>query len=196
MKETEEKTVLAVGLKKEKVAELLCVGTEEFPPIRTLTAPDVAAAITFFREEPTDAVILNLPAADGVLREAVSFFCRETSAAVLLLLPSTVCDEELAAQCAASGAMLLTKPLTGKTRREAVPLFMGITRRLSALRKEKEAAEKRLSEMKTVNHAKWLLIRRLGIDEEEAHRMIEKQAMDMRRSRGDVAAAFIRMYEN
>ena len=63
---------------------------------------------------------------------------------------------------------------------------------------EKKTArlEEKMQEIRTVNHAKWTLIRNMGITEEEAHRLIEKQAMDTRRTKSEVAEGIIRTYEN
>nr|WP_325247385.1 ANTAR domain-containing protein [uncultured Oscillibacter sp.] len=48
--------------------------------------------------------------------------------------------------------------------------------------------------MRLVNRAKWTLIQCLGMSEEEAHRYIEKQAMDNRISRREVAKRVLTTY--
>ncbi|HCG61364.1 MAG TPA: antitermination regulator, partial [Collinsella sp.] len=51
------------------------------------------------------------------------------------------------------------------------------------------------SDTKLVNRAKLLLVTRLQMTEAEAHRYIEKTAMDNGESRRDVALRLIRTYE-
>ena len=49
--------------------------------------------------------------------------------------------------------------------------------------------------MRTVNHAKWLLIQCLSMTEAEAQKYIEKQAMDARISKRQMAENVIKTYE-
>ena len=51
-----------------------------------------------------------------------------------------------------------------------------------------------MEEIRLVNRAKWLLISELKMDEPQAHRYIEKQAMDMCVSKRRVAEEIIRTY--
>ena len=52
-----------------------------------------------------------------------------------------------------------------------------------------------MQDIRTVNRAKWLLIEIKRMTENEAHYYIEKQAMDMRLSRREVAENIIRTYD-
>ena len=53
-----------------------------------------------------------------------------------------------------------------------------------------------MKEIRLVNRAKWLLIDRYNMSEEEAHKYIEKTAMDNCATRGEIAENIIRTYEN
>ena len=52
-----------------------------------------------------------------------------------------------------------------------------------------------MAEIRTVNHAKWLLIDRLKMAEDDAQHYIEKQAMNLRISKAQLAEDIIRQYE-
>ena len=54
--------------------------------------------------------------------------------------------------------------------------------------------EEKMEEIRIVNRAKWLLISALGMDEPQAHRTIEKQAMDRCLSKRKVAEEIISTY--
>ena len=54
--------------------------------------------------------------------------------------------------------------------------------------------EEKMEEIRIVNRAKWLLIRELKLEEPEAHRYIEKQAMDRCISKRIVAEEIIKTY--
>ena len=55
--------------------------------------------------------------------------------------------------------------------------------------------EKKLEDLKIISRAKLLLIINKDITEQEAHKYIEKQAMDTRLARVEVAKEIIRKYE-
>ena len=61
-----------------------------------------------------------------------------------------------------------------------------------------QSAERRVTDMedlKIINRAKLLLVQQLKMTEAEAHRYIEKQAMDTCRKRRAIAENIIRAYE-
>ena len=55
--------------------------------------------------------------------------------------------------------------------------------------------EEKMAEIRLVNRAKWLLIERENMTEAEAHRYLEKRAMDLRVSRVEVAKQVIQTYQ-
>ena len=65
-------------------------------------------------------------------------------------------------------------------------------------RMEKKAAtlEEKMEEIRVINHAKWILIQHMKLTEDEAHKLIEKQAMDTRRTKREIAEGIIRTYGN
>ena len=68
--------------------------------------------------------------------------------------------------------------------------------RLKIAERKAQRLENREDELRVVNHAKWVLISNLGMSESDAHKYIEKQAMDMRMPKKEVAANIIKTYEN
>ena len=66
--------------------------------------------------------------------------------------------------------------------------------RLRKSEKKALSIEEKMEEIRIVNRAKWLLIRELKLDEPEAHRYIEKQAMDRCISKRIVAEEIIKTY--
>ena len=58
-----------------------------------------------------------------------------------------------------------------------------------------DSLKEKIEEIRIVNRAKCLLIEQLKMTEPEAHRYIEREAMDSRRTRREVAQAILRMYE-
>ena len=58
------------------------------------------------------------------------------------------------------------------------------------------SAPEQLSDMKIVNRAKSMLMQYLNLTEEQAHRHIQKQAMDLRKTQRAVAEDILKTYQN
>ena len=52
-----------------------------------------------------------------------------------------------------------------------------------------------MEEIRLVNRAKWILIEQLKMTEAEAHRFIEKQAMDRCSAKREIALGIIKTYQ-
>lgn len=66
--------------------------------------------------------------------------------------------------------------------------------RLRRYEKNTLTIEEKMEEIRLVNRAKWLLIRELHMDEPQAHRYIEKQAMDRCVSKRTIAEEIVKTY--
>ena len=66
--------------------------------------------------------------------------------------------------------------------------------RLRKMKTMSLSVEEKMEEIRLVNRAKWLLIEQLKMTESDAHRYIEKQAMDRCVSRREIAQNIIRIY--
>jgi response regulator NasT len=92
------------------------------------------------------------------------------------------------------GVLVVQKPIIREVFFQTLGLAKSLRRRLVGMQNENEKLQKKIDEIKVVDQAKWTLIRTLGMNEEQAHRYIEKQAMDMRRSRYDIASCILKTY--
>ena len=54
--------------------------------------------------------------------------------------------------------------------------------------------EQKIQDIRTIDRAKCLLIQYSGMSEEQAHRYLEKQAMDRRMTRREVAEEVLRLH--
>jgi response regulator NasT len=68
--------------------------------------------------------------------------------------------------------------------------------KLRSLEARAVTVETKMKEISLVNRAKWLLIDRLKMSEEEAHRYIEKSAMDDCVSKSVIAQGIIKTYDS
>lgn len=156
-------------------------------------AASAADAMRHLAQTPFDVIVINAPLTDEY-GDRLAVYCAENTYAGVLLL---VKEENAAALSAAeeAGALLLKKPAGKGALLSAVRLTAAVGRRLFAARSKARTLESKMDEMKVVNRAKWLLIDKLGMAETDAHRYIEKLAMDTRETRREVAEGIIKTYE-
>ena len=141
-----------------------------------------------------DFVVVDTPLPDEFGDELAVFAVEQSGAGVLLIVRGEL-YEGTSAKAEELGVLTLSKPLSA-------PLFHAAFRLLSAarVRMRRYASENRrlrikLEEIKLVSRAKYLLIERLGMSEQQAHRYIEKQAMDLRETKREVAESILKTYE-
>ena len=91
--------------------------------------------------------------------------------------------------------LVLGKPFSAPQFRQAVQIAASNYRRLAVLRAENARLLDKIAQLRLVERAKCFLIERRGMTEADAHRLIEKTAMDTRRSRGEVAREILEQEE-
>ena len=66
---------------------------------------------------------------------------------------------------------------------------------MAGLRQENVKLQSKIEEIRLVDRAKCALIQYLSMTEEQAHHFIEKQAMDMRTTKREIAEGILKSYE-
>ena len=92
------------------------------------------------------------------------------------------------------GVFTLPKPTSKPMLAIALGWMSSARERLRRTEKKTLSIEEKMEEIRIVNRAKWLLISEIKMDEPQAHRYIEKQAMDRCISKRDVAEEIIKTY--
>lgn len=190
--ETRIYSVLVVSSSEKFNSALLPMLPEsEYGPVRF--ASDINAARRMFAEYQFNFVIINSPLSDDTgIRFAVDT-CTSGSSVTLYLVRADFLDE---AQAFASrfGVFTLAKPTSRPMIVTALGWLASARERLRSSEKTNLSLEKKMEEIRLVNKAKWLLISRLNMEEKEAHRHIERQAMDRCITKRDVAEEIIQKY--
>ena len=154
---------------------------------------NISAAKRVLAERAFDFVIINSPLPDDVgTRYAIDTANSEES--VVLLMVRTELQEEIYDKVAEHGVFVLPKPTSKPTMMTALSWLSSAREKLRKTEKKTLSIEEKMEEIRIVNRAKWLLISELKLDEPEAHRYIEKQAMDRCVSKRVVAEEVIKTY--
>ena len=85
----------------------------------------------------------------------------------------------------------MPKPSPGGRIDKSVRFLLAVQNRFHRLEKRVMTLEEKMEEIRTVSKAKVLLVERLHMTEDEAHRYIGKQAMDQGISRKRAAARIL-----
>ena len=103
--------------------------------------------------------------------------------------------DEIAEKVEDVGVMVLGKPLGRAMFYQALKMVAAARRRVLGLKQENRKLQSKIEEIRLVDRAKCMLIQYLSMTESQAHRYIEKQAMDRRITRGEVARSILGLYD-
>ena len=158
-------------------------------PVVVLTS--IAAARREILEREYDLIIVNAPVPDEFGVNFLLDASENTSSGLLLFGPGDVYDE-ISAKTEDLGILTISKPVTAAIVKQSLGLLCATRAKLHKLEKKTQSFEEKIEEIKLINRAKWMLIDNMEIDEPSAHRYIEKMAMDMRKSKREVAEKLIK----
>ena len=156
-------------------------------------ASSVAEARRVLLERPFDIVIISAPLPDEFGTKLALHIIDKSSAGVLLLAKSDVYDE-MEAKLTCQGVFTLAKPTSALLLNQSLKWLVSARERLRRMEEKATSVEEKMEEIRLVNRAKWLLIEQLKMTEAEAHRHIEKQAMDRCTTRREIALGIIKTY--
>lgn len=164
----------------------------EYNPV--LRAKNSGEARRMLLEMSADIIIINTPLPDdfGV---QLALDLSDSPSGILMLVKSDL-YEQVAYKVEDSGIFTLPKPNSSQMIHNAVKLLSVYAARLKKLEQKNRTMQEKMTDIRTINRAKWLLIENLNMSENDAHRYIEKQAMDTRSTRREVAEGIIRTYDN
>lgn len=186
-------SVLAVSTSLKFVETLRTLLPEgRYGPVTVLH--DAAAARRALAENSYDLVLINTPLPDEFGTRLALDACESSSAGVLLLVKAEYCPD-IEAQVSAHGVLTLAKPTSAQLFAQTLRLLCITRERLRGMEKKAVTLQEKMEEIRLVNRAKWLLIEELKMTEQEAHRYIEKQAMDRCVTRRAVAEQILSTYQ-
>ena len=160
-------------------------------PVRTVSS--LSAAKRAWGERSYDFVLINSPLPeDAGIRFAIDTANAEGTVVLLFLREEVY--EEITEQVMEHGVFTLSKPLTRPVLFQAFYWMASAFERLKKTEQKTLSVEEKMAEIRIVNRAKWILISELKMDEPQAHRYIEKQAMDRCVSRRIIAEEIIKLY--
>lgn len=146
------------------------------------------------REVIFDLIIINSPLSDDMGENLVMFINEKTDASIILIA-KTDYKNIIYDKMEKLGVFIVEKPLNKIIFMKVINLALVYRKKFQNLLEENKKLEIKINEVKLVNRAKLTLMQYLRMSENEAHRYIEKQAMDLRITKFEVAKNILKMYE-
>lgn len=167
--------------------ELLPSG--RYDPIHS--AFDAAEARRRILESRYDIIVISAPLRDEFGTHLAQHFAENSGTGILLLVKPEYYSD-VSAQVTPLGVLTLAKPTSPQLMLQCMELLCGTRERLRRMEQKSASIEDKMAEIRLVNRAKWVLIEKQGMSEQDAHRYIEKQAMDRCVSKRVIAEEILR----
>lgn len=178
------------GKSKDMLVQLLEM--DSTAQIATAYTEEDAAAL--MEKTEFDLVIINSPLEGKTGVDLATYAAEKYTAGILLAIQNKYANL-VAQKVEPYGVLVVGKPIVKAFFNQAVK-FADVTRqRVLTLKEENIHLHIKLEEMKLINRAKCVLIQYLSMSEMQAHKYIEKQSMDMRLSKYNVAERILKAYE-
>ncbi|MBQ9513368.1 MAG: ANTAR domain-containing protein [Clostridia bacterium] len=142
-----------------------------------------------------DIVIINCPLKDEFGLDLAENIIKDSYAGVMVLVSADVFDS-VSFSMEKIGIYCLSKPLSSSTFIQGLTLTNATYSRLKGLINKTESLKEKMEEIRLVGRAKLLLITNLSLTEDEAHKYVEKQAMDRCVKKTVIANEIIKKYND
>ncbi len=167
--------------------------TEGFQPITV--SYTAYGAKESAQQQAFDLICINAPLADENGIELSVHFAKTTRAGVVIVVPQKNADE-VNDMLTPHGVLVIARPVNRHLFHHYLQFTDCFRTRLLRVEQENRELKTMVEDIKIIDRAKLLLVTCLNMSEEQAHRYLEKQAMDLRVSRLEVAKQVIQTYQN
>ena len=140
-----------------------------------------------------DVCIINTPLHSDMC-EQLSIDLAEQNTAQVILFVKSDCMDEMTERVENYGILTVEKPINKQMFWSALKFSQVISRRIELCNEKIKKLQRQLEELKTISKAKCILIEKERLTEQDAHKYIEKQAMNQRVSRYEVAEQILCFY--
>ena len=145
--------------------------------------------------EAFDLICINAPLADENGIELSRHLAETTRAGVVVIVPQKNAAE-VNDILTPHGVLVIAKPVNRHLFHHFLQFTDCFRTRILRMENENEQLKTMVEDIKLIDRAKLLLVTCLNMSEQQAHRYLEKRAMDLRVSRVEVAKQVIQTYQN
>ena len=144
-------------------------------------------------ERSYDFIIVNAPLTDE-FGSRLSMDASASAGTIAVLFAMSDVYDEIVHKTASHGVFIIKKPASRSIVTQSLALLISARERLRSVEKKAGKAESKIEEIRVVNKAKWFLIDNEDMSENDAHKYIEKAAMDAGITKKQAAQIIIEKY--
>ena len=149
-------------------------------------------AVAAAREWAPDVVLLDIHMPDGSGLDAAAEIVRERPATAIVLFTGDHSLTLEGSQVEDTGAVaLLSKPVTPRHLDSTLKLAVSRARALARAEADATGARTALEHRKLIERAKGILMRRMGVTDQEAYRVLQRTSQDKAKPMWEIAKAVI-----
>lgn len=160
-----------------------------------ITASCSSEVTCILAEKDFDLCIINTPLTDEFGTDLALFITNKFMVQVMMIVRGDMI-ENVSSQVDDYGVFVASKMINRQAFANTLKLISAASNRMKKLKSENVQLQKKIDDMRYISRAKCVLIEYLKMTELEAHRFIEKQSMDMRISKREVAVRILKTYES
>ena len=193
MEQAGKNTILLVrGTAAEPVGLSAFAAAQPDVQLQTVSGLDKARA-ALARSRPTLIIMQSDAPGAQELRRCAEL--AESAEAVFLLLVRQEVYSAAWRFLQKSGVCVMTWPMEQAVLTQTLRNLLLLKKSMQTMQAQTDQLRSQLQDLKRIQKAKGLLMRQLGMTEQDAHRWIEKAAMDRCVKKREIAETIIRMYE-
>ncbi len=165
-----------------------------FSVSRIATVSSCSDARRLLVSQDFDLVIINAPLRDES-GEGLSQHIAEKAISQVILLVKSEHYDDVSDVVEDYGVITIAKPINKNLLWSALKLAKASQRKLKTMKAENTKLIQKIEDIRAVDRAKCILISYFNMSESEAHKYIERQAMDTRTTKRAVAEGILKTYE-
>lgn len=162
---------------------------------KIVVAASCAEARRLLMERDFGIIVVNAPLPDET-GEALSRHIAQQGYSQVILMVASEYFDAVSAVCEDDGVLTIAKPINKSVFWSALKLARAAQSRLTRAQAENRKLKQKIDDIRIIDRAKCLLISHLNMHENDAHKHIERQAMDMRITKREVAERILKTYGN
>ena len=142
-----------------------------------------------------DIIIISTPLSDEFGLDLAAELHGKTDAPLIIITKGELA-EEIQNKMKFTGAFVIGRPCSRSALQQAIRFASIAGENVKRLNEDKQQLKKQIDDIKIIDRAKACLMQYLKLTEEQAHRHLQKQAMDLRKTQREAAEDVLGIYDN
>lgn len=180
-----------INAKTQELCDGIAAALDEFDAEITTCCDDETAAAANYSD--FDVIIVSTPLRNDFGLNYIADIYRKTNACIIALAKTDIA-QDVQKRIQFTGAFVLGRPFSKSALVQTIRVAMLAKENMRRLEEEKSKLTQQLDDFKILDRAKCCLIQYLNFTEVQAHRHIQKLAMDTRKTQREIAEDILRTY--